>query len=58
MNESRTRAAKLPHATVEDALAQLPMFAVMVAAANVAAMVVLFQRTSCGVAKRLGLATD
>jgi hypothetical protein len=33
-----------PHPTVQDALAELPIFAAMLAAANVAAAVVLFPR--------------
>jgi len=45
-----------PHTTVQDALTELPMLAAMLAAANVAVAVVLFQRAGSGVARRLGLA--
>ena len=55
VNESDPRA---PYATVQDALSELPMLAAMVAAANVAVAVVLFQRAGSGVARRLGFADD
>lgn len=50
-----TSTQRVPHATVQDALTELPMLAAMLAAANVAVAVVLFQRAGSGVARRLGL---
>ena len=46
-----------PHATVQDALAELPILAAMLAAASVAAAVVLFQGARSSVVRRLGLTT-
>lgn len=55
VNDSTNQA---PHPTVQDALAELPIFAAMLAVANVAAAVVLFQRARFSVGRRLGLTTE
>lgn len=46
-----------PHATVQDALAELPIFAAMLAVANVAAAVVLFRRARYSLVRRVGPTT-
>lgn len=43
-----------PDATVQDALAELPIVAAMLAVANIAAAVVLFQRAQHSFVKRFG----
>ena len=55
MNEPTNQA---PQATVQDALAELPIFAAMLAAANFAAAVVVLQRAQRSLSRRLGLVAN